>query len=314
MKILVCFPFSGAETGTLDRIARQHGGHEVVQVDAASEALAIAGDAEVVMGTLTPGLMLAAREARWAHSFSAGLDKLLNEQVAALPVTLTNMAGKYAVQGGEHAWAFLLALSRGVGHAAAVKRWQHSTVMSLTGGTLLIIGLGGFGVETLKRAAGYDMTVLALDPVRSEAPDGVAEVLPPTRDNLHAFLARADAVAVTCPLIPETYHMIGSAELAVMKPTAYLSVVSRGGIIDEPALMAALHDERIAGAGLDVTEVEPLPDDSPLWSTPNLIVTPHRAGTSQRRREETLQFAAEQLERYLTGQPLANVTNMKAGF
>ena len=314
MKILVCFPFSAAERGALDAVARRHGGHEVVHADAPGEALAIAGDAEVVMGNLTPGLMLAARGARWAHSFSAGLDKLLNEQVAALPVTLTNMAGKYAVQGGEHAWAFLLALSRGVAHAAAVKRWQHPAVLSLTGGTLLIIGLGGFGMETLKRAAGYDMTVLALDPVRTEAPAGVAELAPPTRDNLHAFLARADAVAVTCPLVPETYHMIGAAELACMKPTAYLSVVSRGGIIDEPALVAALRDGQIAAAGLDVTEVEPLPDDSPLWSTPNLVVTPHRAGTSQRRRAETLQFAAEQLERYLTGQPLANVTNMKAGF
>ena len=314
MKILVCFPFSAAERGTLAAVARRHGSHEVVHADAPGEALAIAGDAEVVMGNLTPGLLLAAREARWAHAFSAGLDKILNDEVAALPLTLTNMAGKYAVQGGEHAWAFLLALSRGVGHAAAVKRWQHPTVLSLTGGTLLIIGLGGFGMETLKRAAGYDMTVLALDPVRTEAPDGVAELLPPTRDNLHAFLARADAVAVTCPLVPETYHLIGSAELACMKPTAYLSAVSRGGIIDEPALMAALRDGRIAGAGLDVTEVEPVPDDSPLWSTPNLIVTPHRAGTSQRRRSETLQFAAEQLERYLSGQPLANVTDMKAGF
>ncbi len=314
MKILVCFPFSAAERGTLDAVARRHGGHEVVHIDNPGDALAIAGDAEVVMGNLTPGLMLAAREARWAHSYSAGLDKLLNEQVAELPVTLTNMAGKYAVQGGEHAWAFLLALSRGVGHAAAVKRWQHATVLSLTGGTLLIIGLGGFGLETLKRAAGYDMTVLALDPVRTAAPDGVAELLPPTRDNLHAFLARADAVAVTCPLIPETYHLIGAAELAAMKPSAYLVNVSRGGIVDEPALMAALRDGQIAGAGLDVTEVEPVPDDSPLWSTPNLIVTPHRAGASQRRREETLQFAAEQLERYLTGQPLANVTDMKAGF
>ena len=314
MKILVCFPFSAAERGTLDAVAERHGGHEVVHADSPGEALAIAGDAEVVMGNLTPALMLAAGEAKWAHSYSAGLDKLLNEQVAALPVTLTNMAGKYAVQGGEHAWAFLLALSRGVAHAAAVKCWQHATVFSLTGGTLLIIGLGGFGMETLKRAAGYDMTVLALDPVRTEAPAGVAEVLPPTRDNLHALLARADAVAVACPLTAETYHMIGAAELAAMKPSAYLVNVSRGGIIDEPALMAALRDGQIAAAGLDVTEVEPVPDDSPLWSTPNLVVTPHRAGTSQRRRAETLQFAAEQLERYLTGQPLANVTDMKAGF
>ena len=101
MNILVCFPFSAAERGTLDAIARRHGGHEVVHVDSPGAGLATAGDAEVVMGNLTPGLMLAAREAKWAHSFSAGLDKLLNEQVAALPITLTNMAGKYAVQGAS---------------------------------------------------------------------------------------------------------------------------------------------------------------------------------------------------------------------
>ena len=187
---------------------------------------------------------------------------------------------------------------------------------SLTGGTLLIIGLGGFGMQTLQRAAGYEMSVLALDPVKSAgpAPEGIAELLPPTRDNLHAFLARADAVAVTCPLLPETYHLIGADELAQMKPAAYLVNVSRGGIIDEPALVAALHAGAIAGAGLDVCEVEPVPDDSPLWSTPNLVVTPHRAGFSQRRPAETLAFAVEQLERYLTGQPLENVTDKRAGF
>ena len=316
MKILVSFSFTSAQRAELDAVARRHGGHEVIHTDDPAVALAAAAEAEVAMGTITPKLLLAARDLKWAHSFSAGLDKLLTPEVAAQPFTLTNMAGKYAVQGGEHAWALLLALSRGVVRAAAARRWERSNVTSLTGGTLLIIGLGGFGMQTLQRAAGYEMSVLALDPVKSAgpAPEGIAELLPPTRDNLHAFLARADAVAVTCPLLPETYHLIGADELAQMKPAAYLVNVSRGGIIDEPALVAALHAGAIAGAGLDVCEVEPVPDDSPLWSTPNLVVTPHRAGFSQRRPAETLAFAVEQLERYLSGQPLHNVTDKGAGF
>ena len=316
MKILVSFSFTAAQRAELDAVARRHGGHEVTHTDDPAVALAAAPEVEVAMGTLTPDVFLAARNLKWAHSFSAGLDMVLSPEAAALPFTLTNMAGKYAAQGAEHAWALLLALSRGVVHAASTRRWEQATVMSLSGGTLLIIGLGGFGMHTAQRAAGYEMTVLALDPVKSAgpAPDGVAELLPPTRENLHAFLARADAVAVTCPLVPETYHLIGAEELARMKPTAYLVNVSRGGIIDEPALMAALRAGTIAGAGLDVCEEEPVPDDSPLWTTPNLVLTPHRAGYSQHRPAEVHAFALQQLERYLTGQPLENIVDKRAGF
>ena len=316
MMILVNFSLTAAQRAELDAVARRHGGHEVVHTDDPAAALAAAPEAEVAMGTLTPEMFLAATSLKWAHSFSAGLDKVLSPEAAVLPFTLTNMAGKYAAQGAEHAWALLLALSRGVVHAATARRWDQATVMSLSGGTLLIIGLGGFGMHTLQRAAGYEMTVLALDPVKSAGPvpAGVAELLPPTRENLHAFLARADAVAVTCPLLPSTYHLIGSEELARMKPTAYLVNVSRGGIIDEPALMAALHAGTIAGAGLDVCEDEPVPDDSPLWTTPNLVLTPHRAGYSQHRPVEVHAFALQQLERYLTGQPLENIVDKRAGF
>ena len=316
MKILVCFSFTPELRAELEAAARRGGGHEVLFAADAAAALALAPQADVAMGALTTELLLAAPNLKWAHSFSAGLDALLTPALAELPFTLTNMAGKYAVQGGEHAWALLLALARGVARGAANRRWERYAVTSLTGGTLLIIGLGGFGMQTLQRAAGYEMTVLALDPVRSAgpAPEGVAELLPPTRANLHAFLARADAVAVTCPLVPETYHLIGAGELARMKPGAFLVNVSRGGIIDEPALMHALRAGAIAGAGLDVCEVEPVPDDSPLWTTPNLVITPHRAGFSQRRLAETFTFALEQLERYLSGQPLRNVTDKRAGF
>jgi len=131
---------------------------------------------------------------------------------------------------------------------------------------------------------------------------------------LHDLLRRSDAAMIGCPLIPETYHLIGPAELACMKPSAYLINVTRGGIIDEPALASALREGRLAGAGLDVCEQEPLPPDSPLWEAPNLILTPHQAGASQHRPRKTFEFFRDNLRRYLSGQPLLNVVDKKRGF
>ena len=181
-------------------------------------------------------------------------------------------------------------------------------------GTLGLIGLGGFGLETAKRAGGYDMSLLALDPVRLDPPEGVREVRPPTRENLRWLMSESDAVVVCCPLTGETRHMIGPEELAAMKPSAYLVCVSRGGIIDEDALCEALRTERLAGAGLDVCEVEPLPADSPLWEAPNLILTPHCAGASQHRPRKTFEFFRDNLERYLRGEPLVNVVDKRKGY
>ena len=195
------------------------------------------------------------------------------------------------------------------------RQWKGGRVaVELAGSTLGIIGMGGFGLEMVKRAAGYDMTILALDPVRKERPEGVAELKPPTRENLHGLLRRSDAVMIACPRIPETYHLIGREELAIMKRTAYLINVTRGGIVDETALVEALEKGEIAGAGLDVCEQEPLPPESPLWGAPNLIITPHRAGSSQHRPRRVFEFFCRNLERYVKGEGLLNVVDKKRGF
>src|SRR5262249_37403748 len=152
-------------------------------------------------------------------------------------------AGTHASQGAEHAWALLLALARGVPQfirSQLRREWRGTRVVELRGGTLGILGMGGFGNEIARRAAGYDMTVLALDPVRSEPPAGVAELRRPTPEALHDKLARSDAVMVACPKTAETTGLIGAAQLAAMKPTAFLICVSRGGIVDEVALAGAL--------------------------------------------------------------------------
>ena len=317
MKILVHYPFTEEQVQAMQSLAARHGSHELVGVEDEEAAIAAAADAEVVLGHFKPSVCAAAPRLRWIQSFSAGMNNFLFPEIVERDVVVTNMAGVYAPQGGEHAWAMLLALTRGIDVAVEAKReheWRGGATVELTGGTLGIIGLGGFGMETAKRALGYDMTIIALDPVRTELPPGVSEIEPPTPANLTRLLERADVVLVACPLTDETHYLIGERELQTMKKSAYLICTTRGGIIDETALAAALESGEIAGAGLDVCEIEPLPADSPLWPAPNLILTPHRAGASQHRPRKIFEFFCANLERYLKGEELVNVVDKGRGF
>jgi phosphoglycerate dehydrogenase-like enzyme len=194
------------------------------------------------------------------------------------------------------------------------KHWGGGANIELSGTTLGLVGLGGFGIEMAKRAQGYNMTILAIDTMRTDQPDYVSELKPATRENLHSLLSRSDVVMMACPLTQETYHLISTDEFAQMKPGAYLINVTRGGIIDEPALINALQSGKLAGAGLDVTEKEPLAADNPLWDAPNLILTPHRAGASQHRPRMVFEFFLENLERYLKGEKPRNLIDKRRGY
>lgn len=317
MKILLYYPFTEEQVAALREVATRHGS-ELYHVGDETEALRYAPECEVILGAFPPAVCAAAPGLRWVQSFSTGMDKFLFPEIIARDeVMVSNVAGLYASQGAEHAWALLLALTRRLPEAVHNKDkrvWASGPVVELAGSTLGLIGLGGFGIEMAKRAQGYNMTILAIDPVRTEKPDYVAELKPTTRDNLHNLLRRSDVVMTACPLTQETYHLISHDELAQMKPTAYLINVTRGGIIDEPALIEALQNNQIAGAGLDVTEKEPLPPDNPLWDAPNLILTPHRAGASQHRPRMVFEFFKENLERYLNGERPRNVIDKRRGF
>ncbi|GIV78153.1 D-2-hydroxyacid dehydrogenase [Litorilinea aerophila] len=318
MKILIHYPFEPAQIQAFQELAERLGGHQVIHVTDEESAVAAAPEVEVILGHFRPAVCAAAPRLRWIQSFSTGMDKFLfPEIIEREEVQISNVAGLYASQGAEHAWALLLALARQIPLAVenrARRLWQSGPVIQISGGTLGLIGLGGFGMEMAKRAQGYDMTILAIDPVRTEKPPFVAELRPSSRENLHDLLRRSDVVMTACPLTRETYHLIGREELALMKPTAYLINVTRGGIIDEPALVEALEKGQIAGAGLDVTEVEPLPPDSPLWDAPNLILTPHRAGASQHRPRMVFEFFLQNLERYLRGERPLNIIDKRRGF
>lgn len=318
MKILVHYPFEPEQVEALRSIAAQHGDHQLLHATTDEDAVAQASDAQVIMGFFRPPVCAAAPHLRWVQSFSAGMDKFLFPEIIERDdVQVSNVAGLYAAQGAEHAWALLLALTRQLPqavHNKDKKVWKLNPPIVLEGSTLGLIGMGGFGMEMAKRSQGYSMTILAVDAVRTDKPELVHELKPATRENLHDLLRRSDVVMTACPLTQETYHLISAEELALMKETAYLINVTRGGIIDEPALVDALTSGQIAGAGLDVVEKEPLAEDSPLWDAPNLIITPHRAGASQHRQRSIFEFFSKNLARYLSGETPLNIIDKRKGY
>lgn len=316
MKILIQYPFTDEQHQQFVQLAS--GDHQALIAADDAEAISLAGEVEVIMGHFKPAVCAAAPNVKWIQSFSAGMDKFLFPEIIERDeVAISNVAGLYAPQGGEHAWALLLALTRGIDESIrrnAERKWAGGATVELTGMTLGVIGMGGFGIEMVKRAAGYDMEIIAVDPVRRDPPPGVSELKDNTVENIHDLLRRADVVMMACPRTKETYHLIGREELALMKESAYLINVTRGGIIDEDALSDALRAGQIAGAGIDVTEVEPLAPESPLWDAPNIILTPHRAGASQHRPRKVFEFFLAQLERYLKGEPVLNIVDKRKGY
>jgi phosphoglycerate dehydrogenase-like enzyme len=188
---------------------------------------------------------------------------------------------------------------------------QHSPV-GLSGMTLGIIGLGNSGRAVAKRADAFDMKVIAVDANEVPQPDYVAEVK--LLDGLPDLMRRADVVAVCIPITAETRGMLGPEQLKLLKSSAYLLVLSRGGIIDEPTLVQMLNDGELAGAGLDVTDVEPLPKDNPLWDAPNVIITPHSSPTSSQTGSNVVAIIRDNLKRYLNGESLTNLVDKKLGY
>ncbi|MCJ0766043.1 D-2-hydroxyacid dehydrogenase [Variovorax terrae] len=273
---------------------------------AAGVVLADAPEAEarqVVEQLRAPG-----NTVRWLHFVSAGREGF---EAAGLPpgIAVTYAAGAAAPAVAEHAMALLLALGRRIPVVLAQQAERHwdraapgSRAWALEGKTLVIVGYGQIGQEIAKRARPFGARIVALS--RSARPDAlVDEALPLSQ--LHEALGRADAVMLSIALTPETQHLIGRDALARLKPGTLLVNVARGGVIDQVALREALHNGRLAGAGLDVVDPEPLPATDPLWDSPNLILSPHFAGSGSPATVARLAGgAAENLRRFIAGQPL----------
>ena len=185
-------------------------------------------------------------------------------------------------------------------------------MLELSDATLGIVGLGNIGGEIARRGAGFRMRVVAVDLNPAAQAPGVEQVW--GLDRLDDLMQISDYLAVSVPRTRETIGLIDARCLALMKPTAHVIVVSRGRIVEEEALIVALQEGRLAGAGLDVTATEPLPTDSPLWELPNVILTPHTSGASVQTRERGWQLILENLRRFIAGEDLLNICDKEAGF
>jgi phosphoglycerate dehydrogenase-like enzyme len=283
------------------------------------EAVAQIADADASYAFLSPAVFRAGKSLRWVQQPSAGVEHLMEiPELVQSDIILTNMQRAYGPEIADQAIGYLLCFTRSLTHfvrTQSKEEWRSNgpgvVLDELSGKTLLVIALGGIGAEIARRAAAFGMRVLATDPKVIERPPFVEELHRP--DAFSSLLPRADVVASAVPLTRESRKMIGAPQFAMMKPGVILINVSRGGVIDTDALVQALDTKRVAAAGLDVTDPEPLPKGHPLWSR-NVIITPHSAGQSpggDRRRHE---YFRENLRRFAAGEMLLNIVDKKVGY
>jgi phosphoglycerate dehydrogenase-like enzyme len=262
-------------------------------------------------------LLPKARKLKWIHSRSAGLDSQLFPALAESPVPLTNGRGVFSQSLGEFAIAGALFFAKDLRRMLRNQeagRWEQFNVTELRGKTMGIVGYGDIGRAVAQRAQCMGMEVLALrrNPALSAGDTHVTRLF--GFDALHEMLPLCDYVVAAAPLTPETKHLIGAPEFAVMKPAAIVMNVGRGPVIDEAAMVHALQTKQIRGAALDVFEVEPLPPESPLWKMQNVLLSPHCADNTEDWLEQAMLFFYANLERFRKGEPLVNVVDKHRGY
>jgi phosphoglycerate dehydrogenase-like enzyme len=288
----------------LPRVVLHAGGHVEGDV-AAVEVVFFSGDCYPARAAEFMSVALGASGMRWLHTFSAGVDHPVFKTFLARGVRVTTSSGASARAVAQMAILFMLAQARGLAaHVSAQRerRWVPVQGEDLEGKIAAVVGLGPIGVEVAGLAQALGMRVIGLrrKPVGAEP----CETWPMAR--LAEALALADYVVLALPLTPETHHVLDAAALARMRPEARLVNVGRGELVDEAALAAALRDGRIAGAALDVFEAEPLPEASPLWDLPGVLVTPHVAAATPTTHHHAAEQFVENLKRWVDGGPLRN--------
>jgi len=306
----------------LAMLAQVAPGVEIVPFDNNEEAMASIGDADALIGTANADLLAAGKELRWVQVGSAGVERyLVIPELGSGEVLLTNGQRMASPVIGEHVMALTRALARGLNRAVAAQNdgeWQRSEIGNsapltrLRGKTMLVVGLGGIGTEVARLAAAAGMRVTAIRNSRRSGPPFVARV--GLGEDLVDYLREADVVANCLPLTPQTKGQFDAALFEAMKPTTFFINVGRGGTVNTADLVAALETGKIAGAGLDVTDPEPLPEGHPLWKAPNLIITPHFAAWSDVGRERRWLLYRENLRRFVAGERLLSVVDPVRGY
>ena len=296
-------------------------GADIVVARTAEEFARELPNADGVIGGVTKDLYPQAKKLKWVQTISAGV-----EQYSFWPefvnsgVTLTNCK---VVQGptiADHAFAMLLALTRGLNFYIpnrTKKEWGGrgdgaTATTELPGMTAVIIGAGGIGTQIAQRAHGFSMKVIGVDPEPIPVSNYFSRIVPP--DRLNEVLPLADVVFVSAPLTPKSEHMIAGPQFDAMKKGAYFVAVSRGRLYDKGTLVKALDSKKIAGAGLDVTDPEPLPPGDSLWNFDNVVITPHIASAAEGSNQRRIGVIADNIRRFAKGEPLINVVNKAKGY
>ena len=289
---------------------------EVVIVDSETSAFKAIEDADAFYGRLTPGILSAGKQLKWVQATSAGLDGYFFPELRESEVVLTNLRGIYSDVIADHVFAFILTLARGMNvytrHQSAGQWQKGADVIHLGGKVLGIIGLGGIGLEVAKRGHAFGMTVMAVDPAPKDRPDYVTTVFDPK--DVMRLLAQADFVVICVPHTGETEYLIDRNALEQMKNTAVLVNIGRGKVVDLTALTELIQNGQLGGAGLDVFETEPLPEGHPLWSLPQVVITPHVAGISPEVPKRRKRVIVENVRRFVAGEALLNVVDKQRGY
>jgi len=280
-------------------------------------------DTDIFVGySLRPQQLKLAKKLKWLHSTAAGVAQLMYPELRDSGIVVTNPSGIFSVPMAEHTMGLLVALARNFpdsvryqnnSHWGQQDLWdkpQHLT--ELNGQLLLIVGYGSIGRELARRAHAFDMRVWGV--TRSGKGDAnYAEKIFPTAQ-LDEVLPEADYVVVAAPETPETAQLMSAARIAKMKRGARLVNVGRGSLLDEGGLLRALESGALAAAALDVTGTEPLPPDNPLWKAPNLFITPHTSGVSDRLWVRQADILVQLLERWFDGRELFNRVDFNRGY
>ncbi|RUL85930.1 D-2-hydroxyacid dehydrogenase [Tautonia sociabilis] len=311
---------------------------EFVNARDEAEAISAMPGADAVLGKLTPEMLDRADRLRWVQTFTASLEHYIFPALVEHPCTLTNMRGLFGDVIADQVMGYVLCFSRNlhtyirqqqerryepVGGEEArvsfasgpgtVNAMDRATIF-LPGATMGVVGFGAIGREIARRAMAFGITVSAVDrfPERCPSVEGVTEVWP--IEKLPSLLAQSDFVVIAAPHTPETAGLFNAETIGRMRRSSYLINIGRGAIVVLDDLVAALRSGTIAGAALDVFEIEPLPADHPLWGFPNVIITPHTAGYSPAVAPRHLAVLTANLRRFVKGEPLANVVEKSLWF
>ena len=302
--------------------------------DFADVATLFDGDEEIVYCTVPPRDLTVAPRLRWVQLHTAGINHLAGHPILQSNLHLTTNSGTHPTPIGELTLALMLALARKIPLMVRKQdrgewdrnKWQVFLGTELRGKTLGIVGYGSIGREVARIAKqGFAMRVLAMSRSGEKRdrgyhepgvgdPDGSLPAAWFARTQLRELLAQSDFVLIAAPLTDETRNLIGEAELRALKPSAFLINIARGGIVSEPALIRALTENWIAGAGLDVFEHEPLPAESELWRLENAIISPHISAATPQYDDRAVALFCENLRRYVNGDALLNGVNLEKGY